>query len=189
MGESLRDQLLKSGLAKTLPKTKPPRHARSGKPQHGQTGKAQAGPARPGKAGKASSDDLNLAQAWAARARAESAERKQAEAEAEAKAKARKERQRLLAEALNGKILNKADAEVARHFEYAGKIRRVHVDAAQMAALNAGELGVVQNRGRYVVVAREVAEQVHAFAPECVALLVDPAAAAADDGVPDDLMW
>jgi hypothetical protein len=40
-----------------------------------------------------------------------------------------------------------------------------------------------------MVVVRDVAVQVQAIAPEVVALLVDPAAPAEDDGVPDDLMW
>ena len=36
------------------------------------------------------------------------------------------------------------EADHVRHFEYGGKIKRVHVTAAQLKALNAGELGVVQ---------------------------------------------
>ena len=51
-------------------------------------------------------------------------------------------------------------------------------------------LGVVQHGGRYLLVTREVAEQVVAIDARQVALLVDPAAAGiGDDGVPDDLMW
>jgi uncharacterized protein YaiL (DUF2058 family) len=87
--------------------------------------------------------------------------------------------------------LNKADADQPRNFAYAGKIRRVYVDAAQLLALNAGQLGVVQQGGRYLLVTCEVARQVQAIDPHHLALLVDPAEAAtvADDGVPDDLMW
>ena len=88
------------------------------------------------------------------------------------------------------KALNKAEADQPRNFEYGGKIRRVHVDAAQLAALNAGELGVVQQGGRYLLVSREIAEQVRAIDAHLVALLVDPNAnGVGDDGVPDDLMW
>ena len=90
---------------------------------------------------------------------------------------------------LAGKVLNRADAEQPRNFQFAEKIRRVYVTAEQLRQLNAGELGVVMHGGRAVLVARDVALQVQAFAPEVVALLVDPSAAAADDGVPDDLMW
>jgi uncharacterized protein YaiL (DUF2058 family) len=64
------------------------------------------------------------------------------------------------------------------------------VDAAQLAALNAGELGVVQQGGRYLLVSRDIAEQVRDIDPHQLALLVDPnAAGVGDDGVPDDLMW
>ena len=85
---------------------------------------------------------------------------------------------------------NASEADQPRNFEYGGKIRRVHVDAAQLAALNAGELGVVQQGGRYLLVSREIAEQVQAIDAHLVALLVDPnAGGIGDDGVPDDLMW
>jgi uncharacterized protein YaiL (DUF2058 family) len=85
--------------------------------------------------------------------------------------------------------LNKADTDLVRNFEYGGKIRRVHVDAAQLAALNAGELGVVQQAGRYLLVTRAIAEQVRAIDAHLLALLVDPNATGEDDGVPDDLVW
>jgi uncharacterized protein YaiL (DUF2058 family) len=66
----------------------------------------------------------------------------------------------------------------------------VYVDAAQLAALNAGELGVVQQGGRYLVVEKTVIEELRGIAPEFIALLVDPNAVnESDDGVPDDLMW
>jgi len=91
---------------------------------------------------------------------------------------------------LQGKALNKADAEHVRHFEYGGKIRRVHVDPAQLAALNAGELGIVQQAGRYVLVERAIAEQVRDIDAHLLALLVEPGTGGiGDDGVPDDLMW
>jgi uncharacterized protein YaiL (DUF2058 family) len=91
---------------------------------------------------------------------------------------------------LEGQALNKADADQVRHFEYGGKIRRVYVDAVQLADLNAGKLGIVQNSGRYLLVAQTVAEQVREVDPHLVALLVDPATAGVDeDGIPDDLMW
>jgi uncharacterized protein YaiL (DUF2058 family) len=83
-----------------------------------------------------------------------------------------------------------------RHFEYGGKIKRVHVTPEQLAALNKGELGVVQSEGRYVIVSAEVLAQAkEVFAP-AVALEVDPnAPAPADDysdprfQIPDDLSW
>jgi uncharacterized protein YaiL (DUF2058 family) len=131
----------------------------------------------------------DLAQAFALRAKAERAEREAAEREAREKAAAKKERKRRLQELLDGKALNRDDAEQVRNFEYAGKIRRVYVTPEQLAQLNAGEIGVVMHGGRVVLVGRDIAMQVQAFAPEAMALLVDPDAPADDDGVPDDLMW
>jgi Uncharacterized protein conserved in bacteria len=135
-------------------------------------------------------DEIDLARAYAMRAQTEAGERKRAEQEQAEQARLRRERKQKIQQLLEGKALNKADADQPRNFEYGGKIRRVHVDAAQLAALNAGELGVVQQGGRYLLVSREIAEQVRDIDAHLLALLPDPGAAdASDDGVPDDLMW
>lgn len=189
MAESLRDQLLKSGIVKKLqpdrirePKRPTPeaagKQARTG-------GKPHAAPAK-----QQSQQEIDLAKAYALRTQAEANERKRAEREAAEQARLRRERKARIQQLLDGKALNKADADQARNFEYAGKIRRIHVDAVQLAALNAGQLGVVQHAGRYLLVSREVAAQVGEVEPRQVALLVEPGMASADDdGVPDDLMW
>lgn len=174
MADSLRDQLLKSGIV---------RQARNNKPACRKEAKR-----KPDRVERTSSE-VDLAHAWAMRSRAETQERRRSKADAEAKARARKERLRKLQECLHGKVLNKAEAEHVRHFEYCEKIRRVHVDGEQLAALNQGLLGVVWFKGRSVLVTRDVADRIQAFAPEDVALLADPNADAPDDGVPDDLIW
>ena len=161
MAESLRDQLLKSGIVKKV------------QPDRGREPKRPAGtpPAAPARARNA--QEIDLAKAYALRGQAEVRERKLR-----------------IQQLLEGKALNKADADLARNFEYAGKIRRIHVDAAQLAALNAGELGVVQHAGRYLLVNRDTAEQLRELDANHVALLVAPGAAGMDDdGVPDDLVW
>ena len=65
-----------------------------------------------------------------------------------------------------------------------------------MKALNAGELGVVQLDGRYVLVDAATLAQAEAIFAPAVALKVDPNAPAQDDPyadpqyqVPDDLVW
>ena len=188
MAESLRDQLLKSGLVKQLREEKRPSPpAKGGQPYRGNRPK-QGG--QPAPAAKREAGEIDLAKAYAIRAQAEAEERKRAEREAAEQARLRRERKQKLQQLLAGKALNKPDAEQMRHFEYGGKIRRVHVDADQLVALNAGELGVVQQGGRYLLVSREVAEQVREIAPEYLALLPVPGAdGAGDDGVPDDLVW
>lgn len=182
MSDSLRDQLLKSGIVKQL---------HDEKPQGRNASKGKRGKGKPRSSGHAggTSEELDLARAYAMRSRAEAEERRRAQREAEEQARLRKERRRRLAEALEGHALNKADVELMRHFEYGGKIRRVHVDADQLQALNCGELAVIQDRGRYFIVDRARAESIREFAPEHVALMVDPDALASEDDVPDDLMW
>lgn len=172
MSESLRDQLLKAGF-KPSPPAKQAKHARHKPESH----KPRA-PAEP-----------DLAHAFALRAKVERAEREAVEREAREKAAAKKERKRKLQELLAGKAQNRDDAEQVRNFEFAGKIRRIYVTKEQLGQLNGGELGVVMHGGRALVVARDIALQAQAIAPEAVALLVDPNAPAEDDGVPDDLMW
>jgi uncharacterized protein YaiL (DUF2058 family) len=89
---------------------------------------------------------------------------------------------------LGGKALNRPEADIARHFPHRDRICRIHVDAAQLGRLNAGDLGVVQLAGRYLLVDREVALAAQAIEPEALVLLCEPGAAE-DDGVPADLVW
>ena len=193
MAESLRDQLLKSGIVKQVREEKRPA-APKGNPPKGNAPRGGKPPQRPAVAGKPQAKrqgEIDLAKAYAIRAQAEATERKQAEQAAAEEARLRRERKQKIQQLIAGKGLNKADVEHVRHFEYGGKIRRVHVDAGQLAALNAGELGVVQQQGRYVLVTRELAEQVRAIDANQVALLVEPGSegSVGEDGVPDDLMW
>ena len=181
MADSLRDQLLKSGIVKQVREERRPNAPKGGRvPPHKQVSKARG----------VTNDEVDLAKAYAIRARTEASERKQAEREAAEQARLKRERKQKIQQLLQGKALNKPDADQARHFEYGGKIRRVYVDAAQLAALNGGELGVVQLAGRYLLVERAVAEQVCGIDPHLLALLVEPGnGGIGDDGVPDDLMW
>ncbi|TCV97493.1 uncharacterized protein YaiL (DUF2058 family) [Luteibacter rhizovicinus] len=217
MADSLRDQLLKAGFVapvreeKRAPAPRPQTGSPANKnapanrktqgggpgPRKWQGGASQAKsgqggkPQRPQQAAAPRKDgEIDLAKAYAIRSQTEAAERKRVEQEAAELAQLRKERKRKLEQVLNGKALNKPDVDKVRHFPYGDKIRRVHVDEAQLAALNAGELGVVQHGGRYLLLDRSVVEQIREFAPEQIALVVDPnAVVEADDGVPDDLMW
>lgn len=185
MSDSLRDQLMKAGFAPT--RAEKPRKPEVRKPVH------DAGRPRGERAAKnTSSNDFDLARAYAIRAQAEKAERLQAEREAQRVAQERRDRRRRLHELLGGKAqVIPEDAEHVRHFEHAGKIRRMHVSSEQLAALNKGEFAVVVQGGRFLLVEREVALLAGEIAPDVIALLVDPDATpdTADEGVPDDLMW
>ena len=194
MADSLRDQLLKSGIVKQVQQDRVRvREEKRVVPQSGKPAHKNARPhGQPSAARPARRDqgEIDLAKAYSMRAQTEAGERRRIEQEVAEQARLRRERKLKIQQLLDGNALNKAEADQPRNFEYGGKIRRVHVDAAQLQALNAGELGVVQWGGRYLLVHREVAEQVRDIDPHQLALLVDPAASGVgDDGVPDDLMW
>jgi uncharacterized protein YaiL (DUF2058 family) len=168
-----------------------------GKPVHGRPGasKPQAGQGRPPSQPR-TREEIDLARAYAIRAQKEKDERIEAERLKQEQARERREAKAKLAELLKDQGLNDPAAEIARHFDYGGKIKRIHVTPAQLKALNAGELGVVQLDGRYLLVTAALLEQAAAIFPPAIALKVDPAAPAADDPyadpqyqVPDDLVW
>jgi uncharacterized protein YaiL (DUF2058 family) len=219
MSETLRNQLLGLGF-KPAPKPERPKPSpqagqpkpahgakpgQGGKPAHGKPAQGQGRPqhgkpaqanARPAHGKPRTREDIDLAKAYAIRAQREKDERIEAERQKQEAARQRREAKAALTAFLQDKALNVADAEIARHFEYGGKIKRIYVTEAQLKALNAGELGVVQNDGRYVLVdAATLAQAEGIFAP-AVALKVDPNAPAQDDPyadpqyqVPDDLVW
>ena len=173
MSESLRDQLLKSGLARKF-KAEPQKPAR---PPHK--------PAPP----KRERSEMDLAKAYALRDNSERAERERAQREAEERAREKRERRQKLTALLNGKAQNAQDADIARHFPHANKIRRVYVTQAQLPRLNGGELGVVQLAGRYLIVDLETAKAAREIDAESLVLLCDPMENAGEDDVPSDLVW
>ncbi|WP_343195889.1 DUF2058 domain-containing protein [Luteimonas suaedae] len=204
MSDSLRDQLLGLGF-KSAPaperksKPKPNPNARPGRPggRKPEAGAPQRQDKRGGghRSGR-TREDIDLAKAYAIRAQKEKDERIEAERRKQEEARQRREARAKLAQLLQDKALNADDAEIARHFEYGGKIKRIYVTAAQLKALNAGELGVLQLNGRYLLVTASVLAEAEAVFAPAVALKVDPDAPAGDDPyadpkyqVPDDLVW
>ncbi|WP_421571014.1 DUF2058 domain-containing protein, partial [Stenotrophomonas sp. PD6] len=183
------------------------RPPREGDARRGPQGKGRpagaarpAGNARPGQnpgQGKPRSrEDIDLAKAYAIRAQKEKDDRIEAERLKQEEARVRREAKAKLDVLLEGKSLNDAAAEIARHFNYGGKIKRVYVNAEQLKGLNAGELGVLQQNGRYLLVTAAVLDEAEAIFAPSVALRVDPNAPAEDDPyadpayqVPDDLVW
>ena len=141
-------------------------------------------------------EEIDLAKAYALRAQREKDERIAAEAAKQEEARKRREARAQVTELVKDKALNQADADIARHFPYGGKIKRIYVTADQLKALNAGELGVLQLDGRYLLVTATLLAEAEGIFPAAVALKVDPDAPAGDDPyadpmyqVPDDLVW
>ena len=225
MSDTLRDQLMGLGF-KPAPKPErkndgPRRDGRpqgkggngNGKPQGAGRGEhkpgERRGPGGPGKSGgpargqglhgprkPRSPEEMDLAKAYAIRAQREKEERIETERLKQEEARVRREAKAKLEELLKDKSLNAEAADIARHFPYGGKIKRIYVTAEQLTALNAGELGVVQLNGRYLLVTAEVLAQSEAVFAASVALKVDPDAppekdpyADPQDQMPDDLVW
>ena len=206
MSDTLRDQLLGLGF-KPAPKPdrKPAHKSGDGQRRDGKPGKGKPAAARgqsPASArgqkpqARKGAGEMDLAKAYAIRAQREKDERIEAERQKQEAARLRREARAKLVEFLDGKALNAEDADIARHFEYGGKIKRIYVTAAQLAALNAGELGVIQQNGRYLLVDAATLSGAEAIFAEAVALRVDPNAAVEEDPyadpqyqVPDDLVW
>lgn len=205
MTDSLRDQLLGLGFKPSpKPASKPPREQHKGKPAPrrpetsagGNRKPAVPNPRRPAHGGGKKSAEMDLAKAYAIRAQREKEERIEAERQKQEAARQRREAKAKLAELLKDKALNVADAEIARHFPYGGKIKRIYVTAEQLKQLNAGELGVVQMDGRYLLVDAAMLAQAESIFAPAVALKVDPDASVEEDPyadpqyqVPDDLVW
>lgn len=224
MSDSLRDQLLGLGF-KPVPKPdKParpdkgkaadnaarrphqnkaqPNTPNQGRPQYNRPHQNKPQPGRPmhGKPrhdGKPrSQEEIDLAKAYAIRAQKEKDERIEAERLRQEEARKRREAKAKLVELLKDKALNDPNAEIARHFNYGGRIKRIYVNTEQLKSLNAGELGVVQLDGRYQLVTVALLLEAEAIFAPSVALKVDPNAPAEDDPyadpqyqVPDDLVW
>lgn len=203
MADSLRDQLMKTGLVQKLRTeardARPPERPQA---QQQNRGKGQRPPnpsaqkpqgARPQHQNKPprpprSQEEMDLARAYALRDRAEREQRDEEKRQAEQRAKEKAERKQKLNALLANKALNKQDAEVARHFPHGDKIRRVYCTPEQLVELNNGELAVVQHLGRYLIVSKEIGEQVREIAPAGLILLVDPNEPTEDD-IPADLIW
>ena len=178
MSDSLRDQLLKSGLVhSTKPESRPDRTPRPRTPV-----KAPARPPR------REPTEIDLARAYALRDRTEREQREREQREAEQRAREKKERKQKLSALLSGTALNDANAEVPRHFPHLNRIRRIYVTEEQFPRLNGGELAVVQFAGRYLLVTRETALAAQSISAEALVLLCDPRDVD-EDGVPADLTW
>lgn len=206
---SLQDALLKSGLVdeeKSRQARKPSnrdgqpsgkKKTRSGaadasrQPRRKSTGKK--GPRKTGRTPGKAGGDSDLAAAYAARKRQELAEKEKAKQARVADQEERRKRNLELDRLVEGKVLNKEEAELPRYFEHIGKIRRVMVTPEQRAAINAGSLGVVNLRGRYLVVDPETLAAYQEKAPDLVPDLggKEPDAPEGDDypPVPDDIDW
>lgn len=196
MSNSLKDQLLGLGFRQApKPEHKPDVSVRPSPKavQPKATGRvSHSGKPNP----RQTREEIDLAKAFALRTQQEKRERDSAEQAKQVAAQQKKIAKEQIGKLLDGGILNAADADIARHFTYGGKIKRIYVTASQLSALNAGELGVVQFNGRYCLSTRDTVLAVRALLPSLVALYCDGNEESLPEGyddpkfqVPDDLIW
>gem|GEM_PF-452762 len=148
---------------------------------------------------KPKSGEPSLAHAYQIRAETEKREREEAQKRAQEEAQRKREQRLKLTALVAGQALNDRTGEHARNFFYGKKIRKVNVTPEQFLQLNAGELGVAQVDGRFVILTPALIRDVLQIAPQQVALFVPDGIGASnnpDDDysdprfvVPDDLVW
>jgi uncharacterized protein YaiL (DUF2058 family) len=210
MGLSLREQLIQAGLAKPQPEGPAPgQRGGRGLGPDSHSGKAAQPPggganqaglrAHDAQRPQGGTEEMSLAYAFQLRAEAEKREREEAKRRAEAEARRKREQREKLAQLVAGKALNDPDAEHVRNFLYGKKIRKVNVTPEQLRALNAGETGVVQLDGRFLILPAHLVREVLSLAPQHVALFVPEGIGASNSSaeeyedprfrVPDDLVW
>jgi uncharacterized protein len=222
MSLSLKDQLIAAGLLKPADANKPSADRQNTARPH--TSRANAAPHSAPNSARVNSDtpkanqqrgmapknaivaakptEPSLAELYRAREQQTQKEQQAAKQLAERKAKEKRERKLKVTALVAGAALNIKDAEYARHFEYARKIRRIYLSNEQRALLNAGTLGIVQMDGQFLLLPHAIVESVHHIAPEFVALMgvnVEAAVAPSETAdpnytdpkfqIPDDLTW
>jgi uncharacterized protein YaiL (DUF2058 family) len=201
VSESLRDQLVKAGLATASQAKKAERQAKA--EQHANRGDKPGKPGKPGKT-KQRKVDPNSPEAVKARAR-----KQQAEKRARDKALAETRNERAAAKALRAEIKQiisqneqrkkeTSDEDVPYQFVHGKKIKKIYVPPSQREQLIKGSLVVVNNDGLYSLVTKDVAEQIRARDPKRIITgqeeKEDPEPGSDDEyyaqfEVPDDLDW
>ena len=208
MADSLRDQLVKAGLATTQQAKKAERQQRAENTarRHGQAADDQSGSGPAGGKGnkkiKRPADQSNPANV---RRRAEQLTAEKAQRN---RAIAQKQNEKSAARALRAEIkqiilqndLRSSDArddDAAYNFVHGKKIKKIYVPKAQRDQLSSGSLVIVNNDGRYHLLPRAAADQIAARDPKRIIVAHDKNSGepTADDehyarfAVPDDLDW
>lgn len=201
MSESLRDQLVKAGLATTAQAKKAERSKRAEATAERHQGKAQSKKAGKGK-NPALQSETDKVKAKAAMQRAEKAARDKALAQqrnekSRAKALQAQVKQLILQNDQRTKVAD--DDAVPYNFVHGKKIKKIFVTKVQLDALSNGRLVVVNNNGLYHFVDEKVAKQIEQRDPKRIIVAHAAEAKSPEPGsddefyakfeVPDDLDW
>ena len=176
MADSLQDQLRALGLAKKKAKRKAPRTA--GKPRR-----------RSAAAGAGKDGEVSLDRAYALRRREEQKQADRARRKKQAEDRQRQEINRAIKAIVDVHRNNSREADIARHFMFRDRIRKVYVTREQQEALGEGRLGIVYLAGGYHLLEPEHLEAVRKISAAHVVALPDDEDDEQDHPVPDDLVW
>ena len=189
MSSSLRDQLVKAGLATAGQAKKAERDQQAKRRKKNAGGKTQsknqskAADKQPGAQQRPVDDDSPeaVAKARARQVRAEKASRDRAIAKlrnekAAEKAKRAEIKQIIVQNDLRAKEAAEDDAPY--NFVHGKKVKRIYVPKQQVDDLGAGRLVIVNNDGRYHIVTKAVAAQISQRDPKWIVAAHDPKAVA-----------
>lgn len=199
MSESLRDQLVKAGLASASQARKAERQAKAEKhsqkqPKTGKSGEQGKGSRRP---------DPNSPAQVKERARKQQAEKRARDkliaeaANEKAAAKALRAEVKQIIQQNDQRSKTRSDEDVPYNFVHNKKIKRIYVPPVQLDLLSRGKLVIVNNDGLYSLLTAEVAEQIRTRDPKRIITVHEEKAPepGSDDEfyakfqVPDDLDW
>jgi len=162
MAESLKDQLIRAGLAP------------SGKPKK----------QRP----KAAESDL--ARAYRLREKQTEQHREQRKQKKLEEEQRRRRINREIKALVTAHAVRDPEAEIARNFMFKGRIRKILVNKDQFAAVNSGELVIVYLSGSYHLVPADKAAPIAKMAPDHLPdLSAESGVEDEEFPVPDDLVW
>ncbi len=177
MSASLRDQLLKAGLA-----TKKQAHRADRDVHRDRQAKAHKGNAP-------NEQQLAADKAQAAKAARDQALNREHQAQADAKARAAQ-----VLQLVDQHRLPKPDSDDYFNFVDGSKVRRIAVNADLRARLGRGDIVIVRCEGRYELVSSEIAARIAERDARAVVTLESSTKVDANDPyknfiVPDDLTW
>lgn len=177
MSDSLRDQLLKAGLAsrEQARKTAHDKHRQK---------RDKRGPKRKR---AADADSVSVADA----AQAAQAERDRTLNRGREEGRRRKALDAQLWQIIEPAALNRVDADIQHHFQRRNRLTHIHVTAEQQARLGGGRLAIVGFHGRHYLIDLETMNKLARLDPKLFVFRHDPDAPDPDGDhpVPDDLVW
>jgi len=183
VGNSLRDQLLKVGLATE-------KQVRSIEAEKSKLRKR----ARKADKSKVTTAETEEARQIAAMYRARKAEQDRELNRQREEQKRQKERAAQARDLIQSTLLKREDGEIAFNFTHGKKIKRLYLSAKQHKQLVDGSIAIASLKGVYQLVPASTAERLRELGSNLLIYHGEPPSAEEDDAyaehpIPDDLMW